>query len=248
MAREFLAWTMRAPTLIALLLVARAHGMDEAMWDILNALEPGELGFEVYRETTSQIHLTCFAVNGTYSDGGEVRAFVTQKTRTELMNGQVGTASDKPEEDAAYPCDNQNSWGQMNLRVEEVNGASLDGVDAESAVVEGYEGLGIGGRTPLSGSAHVTLTVNQDLTIDTYMFTNAAAQEAANLEHTMTIGDLDACKMEVIYAFKPKAAGGLDVGLEVQLHAFGIDETDVNAALMCAHTIRNASSQATHPC
>jgi len=82
-----------------------------------------------------------------------------------------------------------------------------------------------------NSSVHLSQVVSDHLTIDAYMFRNTDAQAAANLPHTMTIGSLDACKMELIYAFKPQTGGGLHAEIEVRQHAFGGLEPEVNAAI-----------------
>jgi len=89
----------------------------------------------------------------------------------------------------------------------------------------------------------VTQVASEHLAINAYMFRNSAEQAAANLQHTMTIGVMDECKVELIYSFKPKAGGGLDARIEVRAHAFGGLEEAVNAAMI---SIMNTEEQAFH--
>jgi hypothetical protein len=49
----------------------------------------------------------------------------------------------------------------------------------------------------------------------------------------MSIGRMDMCKMELIYAFRPKPGGGLDARIEVRQHAF-FQEDAVNQAMVAS--------------
>lgn len=144
------------------------------------------------------------------------------------------------QEDGGYPCNNQDSWGQMNLEVMNVNGVDVYGAGAQSITMLTEPTCNSNGDHRFyMGSVHMRQVVNEHLTIDGYMFKNAAEQAAANLQHTMTIGTLDACKLELIYAFTPKTGGGLNAEVEVRAHAFGPTQSqsgDVEQAVNAAIT------------
>jgi hypothetical protein len=192
----------------------------------------GDLAFSVYFEQNNQLHLTCYAL-GVEQNGSQT--YLKQKTTSEFQRAQVGVASKKLSEDAEYPCESQDSFGQLNLEVMELNGQSPyeEGADSISVVTEPtcnkdeehafYGGSGV----------QVSQVVSEHLTINAYVFRNAAAQEAAKLQHTMSIGQMDMCKMELIYAFKPKSGGGLDARIQVRQHAFFGEET-VNQAMVAS--------------
>jgi len=121
----------------------------------------------------------------------------------------------------------------MNIEVIELNGISIYDAGAASITTSepqcSYED---GSRFFYNGSVQVTQVASEHLAINAYMFRNSAEQAAANLQHTMTIGVMDECKVELIYSFKPKAGGGLDARIEVRAHAFGGLEEAVNAAMI----------------
>ena len=148
----------------------------------------------------------------------------------------MGVGPFDPDPDAVYPCDNQNSYGQLNVEVMEVNGYSPYDGGAESITAGGSPTCSMDeSQAFYDGRIHITQVVSEHLTIDAYAFKNAEAQAAAELQHTMTIGTLDKCKLELIYKFKPKAGGGLDARVEVRQHAFGLPgqemENTVNGAM-----------------
>jgi hypothetical protein len=207
------------------------------MEELLSTYSPGELAFRDHREQATQVHVTCYAIGGTAPND----LAVVQRVETEFQRGQVGVGSFQPDPDASYPCQNQNSWGQLNLEVMDLNGVSAYDQGAQSITIENEPTCLMSGYDNhffYNGSIHLRQVVSDHLTIDAYMFRNAEAQSAANLAHTMTIGTMDACKMELIYSFRPQTGGGLHAEIDVRQHAFGIAETDVNAAIT---SVRNTA-------
>ena len=234
-------------SLVASFLLARVSAQDASYCSLESQLvehAEGELGFSIYTEQDNQqLHLSCYAVG---TPKGENYSAVVQKVVSEFQRGQVGVSSFQADNDAPYPCDNQNSWGQMNIEVMEVNGANPYDEGAASirpsadstATCQLDES-----RAFYNSSVHIVQEVNAHLSIDTYAFRNKAAQDAANLQHTMTIGTMDACKMELLYRFVPKAGGGLDARVQVRMHAFGGLEQAVNDALVSeTHEATNSLS------
>jgi hypothetical protein len=219
---------------------ARAQNTQECLdYDQLFAenFSNGELGFSDRIESPVQMGVSCYAVGGTSGN-----LALTQWVEYEFQRGQVGLGIKKPssmhQSDGGYPCPNQDSWGQMNLEVMRVNGADVYGTGAESITMLTEPSCNANGdhRFYMS-SVHVRQVVNQHLTIDGYMFRNAEEQARAALQHTMTIGTLDKCKLELIYAFTPMTGGGLNAEVDVRAHGFGPTgdytvENQVNNAIM----------------
>jgi hypothetical protein len=168
-------------------------------------------------------------------EGGEDGVYLKQKTTSEFQRAQVGIASKMLGEDAEYPCDNQDSFGQLNLEVMDVNGMSPynEGADSISVVTEPTCSRDESHKFYGGSGVQISQVVSEHLTINAYVFKNADAQAAAKLQHTMTIGTMDMCKMELIYAFKPKPGGGLDARIEVRQHAF-FQEEEVNQAIVAS--------------
>jgi hypothetical protein len=196
--------------------------------ELLTGFSPDELAFSDYREQATQLHVTCRAVGGT----GSSDLAIVQKVVTEFQRGQVGVGSFQPVDDASYPCSNQNGWGDTLLEVMNINGVSAYDEGAQSIMMQTEPTCLFDSEHAFyNSSVHLRQIVSDELTIDAYMFRNADAQAAANLQHTMTIGSLDACKMELIYTFKPQSGGGLHAEIEIRQHAFGGLEPQVNAAI-----------------
>jgi hypothetical protein len=179
----------------------------------------GELAFSVYEETVTRFHLWCYAV-GT----GDYGRSIAQKVVTDVNQGRVGVKTQQVDASASYPCSNQDDWGYLMFQVIDLNGGQIG--EAQSITVNGEPQYQFSSDTKFyNDTLNVTQVVNDDLTIQMYMFRNAAAQAAANLQHTMTIGTMDACKMEMLYNFRPKAGGGLNATIVVKTIGFEVNGT-----------------------
>ena len=188
---------------------------------------PGELAFTVKDtfSTTGQIGVTCYAMGADNSS-----LAVVQRTETEFQRAMIGINSGQPgaTNHLDYPCGaedpvRQNGWGSLILEVLDLNGGSPYDAGAESITANSGTCALPNDYQFYDGSVHITQRVSASLTIDSYLFRNAAQQAAADLSHTMTIGAMDACKIESMFQFKPTltAAGGLQARIEVRQHGFG---------------------------
>ena len=192
----------------------------------------GDLGFSLYTENPNHLHLTCMAV-GEAAAGSNESLAVVQRTVTEFQRGQVGIASRQPAQDAAYPCSDQDSWGQLNLEVTEINGISVFDAGAQSITASEPTCQMSSDTTFFDGSITINQTVNEYLAIEAFMFKNdeIAQQTLASIPHTMTLGNMGACRIELLFMFRPMSGGGLSARVQVRLHAFGNLEEQVNNAV-----------------
>eukprot|EP00392_Amoebophrya_sp_AT5.2_P004662 g4670.t1 len=212
---------------------------DWALFDV------GELAFNYYKEHDNHYHVSCYEV------GPVTGAFAAADNRTtiplksqvtaELHKHAFGVATKSLTNTymlgPAKMVQWEDSFGQINLLVKEVNGVTID-VDSASTIA------------PMAGSVHceasatrgvfgdtakflTTSTAAPDLQMKTYLFRNEAAFTAARSEiaYTMDVGggDVGRCALEIEFGVTPKAGtGGVTLEVQIRQHAY-VDELGLNA-------------------
>ncbi|CAD7936663.1 unnamed protein product [Amoebophrya sp. A120] len=204
-------------------------------------LDVGELAFSYYKEHDNHYHISCYEVGPTpqafaAADNGTVIPLKSRVT-AELYRHAFGIATKSLT--GTYPLASQDSFGQINLLVKEVNGVTI-GVDSAATInpmagsvdCETEATRGVFGHT---AKFLTTSTVSSDLSMKTYLFRNAAAFAAARSEirYTMDVGgsDVGKCALEIEFGVKPKAGtGGVTLEVQIRQHAY-VNETGLNSQM-----------------
>jgi len=193
----------------------------------------GDLAFRLSSESEQHYHAYCYSLASDYQDLQDVQ--IQHFVAVEFNRGNIGlTSKIPPGSNDTYAYSDQDSYGQINLELRRCNDDEIGQDNVPSTLTftpDLTDSCGDDGDYFVR-NMKMEANILPDCKYSAYMFKDEAAQTAANLDYGMTLPILGDCKIEVVYKFKPKSGGGLDVSLDVYQHAFGGYEEEVRASMV----------------